>query len=79
MHPYLTPTERTILEIESKTWRFEGVKESVVWSKLDMSLTRYYGRLNRMLDDPRIEAASPVVTHRLQRIRESRQRSRRIA
>lgn len=76
--PTLTDTERTILSIESKLWIYQGAKEQAIRDELDMSATQFYFSLNIMLDDPRVEAADPLLVHRLQRLRGARQRSRRV-
>jgi hypothetical protein len=72
----LTDQERKILDIEKSWWAFSGAKEQAIRDRLNISAVTFYQRLNTMLDDPRIEAAEPVLVHRLQRLRAQRQRSR---
>lgn len=72
----LTATDRAILDIERQTWIRPGPKVQAIidagWSE-----TRYYQRLNQLLDDPAALAAEPVLIYRLRRLRASRLRSRR--
>lgn len=72
----LTESERKILDLERQWWQFSGTKEQRIREDLDLSLTQFYMRLNRMVDDPRVEAADPLLVRRVRRIRESRQASR---
>lgn len=72
----LTDEELTILDIEKSWWEYAGRKEQTIRERLGISANAFYQRLNAMLDDPRIEAAEPVLVHRLQRVRAERQRSR---
>lgn len=72
----LTDEELTILEIEKSWWAYAGAKEQTIRERLGISATAFYQRVNAMLDDPRIEAAEPVLVHRLQRLRAQRQRTR---
>lgn len=72
----LTDDERTLLSIEKSFWQYAGIKEQVVRERLGISMVTFYQRLNAMLSDPRTEAAEPVIIHRLQRLRDTRKRSR---
>ncbi|MCV2395969.1 DUF3263 domain-containing protein [Actinotalea sp. M2MS4P-6] len=70
----MTDTDRAILTIEGQHWRHAGTKEAAIHEQLGLSPTAYYQRLNRLLDDPEAVAASPLVVHRLRRIRVRRRR-----
>jgi len=72
----LTDVQLAVLEIESRTWRYAGVKEAHIRAELGMTPTRYYAVLNRLLDDPAAEAAYPQLVRRLRRLREARVRAR---
>jgi hypothetical protein len=71
----LSERDRAILDIEKRSWRFEGAKQQVIRETLDLSPTRYYQVLNELLDDPAALSAEPIVIRRLQRQRQSRRRS----
>lgn len=65
--------DRTFLEFESTQWRFEGAKHEAIVTTLNVSPTRYYQIVNRLLSDPAAEAEFPVLVHRLRRLRDHRQ------
>ena len=73
----LTDLELSILAIERQWWQYVGGKESAI-RDLGLSVTRYHQLLNRMIDDPRIEAHDPITVKRLRRIRERGQRTRSV-
>jgi len=60
-----------ILEIERQFWRTGGAKDAAIRAA-GYSVVRYYQCLNRLLDDPAVLAADPVLVYRLRRIRDSR-------
>jgi hypothetical protein len=72
----LTDRDRRILEFERQWWKFAGAKEQAVRELFDMSTTRYYQILNRLIDDPEALAFDPMLVKRLRRMRASRQRAR---
>lgn len=72
----LTDDELTMLTIERMWWQYSGLKEQYVREKLDMSMTRYYQRLNELIDTERAMADDPFTVKRLQALREKHQRSR---
>ena len=67
----VTGQECAILDIERQFWRTAGAKEDAIRAA-GMSVTRYYQRLNRLLDDPAVLAAEPLLVKRLARIRDAR-------
>jgi hypothetical protein len=71
----LSDRDRAILQLEKRSWRFEGAKHQVIRDQLELSPTRYYQLLNTLLDDPAALSAEPVVVRRLQRQRQSRRKS----
>lgn len=72
-----TPLAAAIaLDIEAKTWLYPGVKEHVVRESLGLSMTRFYQWVNTLIDSKLALQLDPVTTRRLQRLRETRQRSR---
>ena len=72
----LSDFERRILEFERQWWRFAGAKEQAIRDRFDLSATRYYQTLNRLLDSPAALEFDPLLVKRLRRLREQRQRAR---
>ena len=70
--------ERTkaILAFEREWWKYAGAKEQAIKEHFDLSPTRYYQLLNRIIDDEQAEAYDPLLVKRLRRMRASRQRQR---
>lgn len=68
----LSQRDLEVLALERRTFRRRGEKEQAVRDELDMSATRYYQRLNALLDDPEALAADPVLVGRLRRLRAQR-------
>lgn len=63
---------REMLEFESHWFRYVGSKEQQIRQRFQMSATRYYQVLNRVIDDPRAMFVDPVLVGRLRRLRHSR-------
>ena len=79
MRPYplgvLTDREKAILEFEGSWWLYPGPKDRAIRDYLDLSATRYYQVLRRVVDVPDALSFSPMTVRRLRRVRhESRQR-----
>ncbi len=72
----LTDTEREILDLERTWWKYAGVKEQVIRERFDWSTTRYYQRLNELLQREEALAFDPLLVKRLRHLRETRARSR---
>lgn len=72
----LTEREREILAFERQWFAYAGVKEQLVREQFDMSMTRFYQEVNRIIDLPAAMAFEPFTVKRLQRLRNQRQRSR---
>jgi len=72
----LTDEDRAILEFEREWWRRRTPKERAVRDRLGLSVTRYYQRLNGLLDRPAAIAFDPMLVGRLRRLRDSRRRVR---
>lgn len=75
----LSDEDKLLLAIEADRYLQSGRKDAVIRQQLDMSSTRYYQRLNTLLDDPAAEAHDPVLVHRLRRLRTKRSRNRAAA
>ncbi|MEX0706172.1 MAG: DUF3263 domain-containing protein [Nitriliruptoraceae bacterium] len=67
---------RGILDFEREWWRHAGAKEQAVREHFDLSPTRYYELLNRVIDDESSLAYDPMLVKRLRRLRAARQRQR---
>jgi hypothetical protein len=72
----LSEREQQILAFERQWWRHAGAKEQAIKETFELSATRYYQVLNRLLDDPRALEFDAVLVNRLRRLRMSRARSR---
>jgi len=72
----LTDRDRAILDFERGWWLLPSSKGAAIRDRLDLSPTRYYQLLNRMIDDPAARAHDPLVVHRLRRARAQRRRAR---
>ncbi|WP_457030425.1 DUF3263 domain-containing protein [Kitasatospora sp. P5_F3] len=72
----LTERELAVLALEGRSWRTTGAKERAVREELDLSATRYYQILNRLLDRQEALAHAPVLINRLRRIREVKRTER---
>ncbi|MFA9432593.1 DUF3263 domain-containing protein [Egicoccus sp. AB-alg2] len=65
-----------ILDFEREWWRYAGAKEQAIREQFDLSPTRYYQLLNRVIDDEAAVAYDPMLVKRLRRLRAARQRQR---
>ncbi len=74
----LSDQQRAILEFERQWWRQAGAKEQAIRDSFEMSPTRYYQDLNALLDLPEAVSYDPTLVHRLQRLRTSTARSKRL-
>ena len=67
---------REILDFEREWWRYAGAKEQAIRERFDVSPTRYYQLLNRVIDDEEAVVYDPMLVKRLRRLRAARQRQR---
>ena len=70
----LSESDRTILEFEGSWWLYPGPKDRAIREYLDISATRYYQVLRRLLDDPDADTIAPMTVRRLRRVREDAKR-----
>lgn len=75
----LTETQRAMLDFERRWWRQAGAKEQAIRDTFAMTPTRYYQSLNSLLDLPDALSYDAALIHRLQRLRTSATRGRRIS
>lgn len=74
----LTDVELEMLAMERLWWQFAGAKEQRIRERFDMSATRYYQRLNDLIDRDDALAYDPLLVKRLRRMRAERSRSRSV-
>lgn len=67
---------RDILDFEREWWKYAGAKEQAIRERFDLSPTRYYQLLNRIMDDDEALAYDPMLVKRLRRMRAARHRQR---
>jgi Protein of unknown function (DUF3263) len=67
------------LSIERQRWKYAGAKDQTIRETFGESSTRYYQRLNTLIDRPEALAHDPGLVRRLRRLREARQRARSAA
>ena len=72
----LTLREREILAFERQWWKYAGAKEQAIRELFDMSPTRYYQLVNRLIDKREAMRLDPMLVKRLRRLRSGRQRAR---
>ncbi|MEV0273097.1 DUF3263 domain-containing protein [Hamadaea sp. NPDC050747] len=72
----LSERDQAILAFERQWWKHAGAKEQAIRETFEVSATRYYQLLNKLLDDPQALAYDAVLVNRLRRLRMSRGRSR---
>lgn len=76
----MTEDELAVLDFEKEWQRARpgsGVKEQAIYYRFGVSATRYYQRLNVLLDSQAALEHDPHTVNRLRRIRAARLRSRR--
>ena len=72
----ISARDAEILTFEREWWKHAGNKEQAVREAFDLSPTRYYQLLNRIIDDEAALAHDPMLVKRLRRLRAQRQRQR---
>ncbi|MDP8992670.1 MAG: DUF3263 domain-containing protein [Actinomycetota bacterium] len=72
----LSERDRAVLDFERSWWTQGGPKGVAIRERLDLSATRYYQVLNRLLESPDAIAYDPLVVHRLRRRRDRRRKAR---
>ena len=72
----LSDEAKVILDIEAGRYLQSGHKDATIASQLGMTPTRYYQRLNDLLDNREALEHSPALMNRLRRLRDTRARRR---
>jgi hypothetical protein len=65
-----------LLDLAARHYAYAGARDQAILDEAGMSPTRFWQRVNVLIDDPATCQAHPVVTARLRRQRQARQRSR---
>ncbi|AIJ34242.1 DUF3263 domain-containing protein [Corynebacterium imitans] len=66
----LSDSDRTLLDFEARAPRSLGAKEESIRQELGLTPTRYYQRLNLLLESPDALAYAPQLVRRLRALRE---------
>jgi Protein of unknown function (DUF3263) len=70
----LSEQDRAMLDFEEQRFLQAGHKQAAIRESFGMSATRYYQRLNTLIDDVEAVAYAPTLVNRLRRLRHDRQR-----
>ena len=70
----MTDDEKRMLDLAGLRWNYAGNLEQAVRDEFGISLTRFYQRINQLIDTEEALAHSPVVVNRLRRLRTPRRR-----
>lgn len=67
----LDDTDRAILDLEARTFRHMGTKHRAIREATGLSRTKYFVRLNQLLDEPAALQYAPMLVNRLRARRTS--------
>lgn len=73
----LTDTERAMLDLEGRRFKYAGAKDALVRERFGVSPTRYYARLTALIRKQEALAYAPSTVKRLLRLEERRRDARR--
>jgi hypothetical protein len=68
----LSERDRRVLDFEGSWWEYPGPKDQAVRDYRDMSSTRYYQALRRLMDDEEAMLYAPLAVRRLRKMRSER-------
>jgi hypothetical protein len=71
----LSEKDIRILDFEASWWHFPEPKDRAIRDYLDMSSTRYYQALRRLVDDDDAALQYPLVIKRLRKMKEDRKKA----
>lgn len=69
-------SHRLALILAATPYRYPARREADALDQLNLTPTRFWALVHRLLDDPAAEEAMPAEIHRLRRLREARSRAR---
>ncbi|QDM56385.1 helix-turn-helix DNA binding domain protein [Gordonia phage Sidious] len=72
----MTDDDRAVLDFAARRWNRSGNQADAIRAEFDMSVTRFWQRVNTLLDDPEALAYAPQLVNRLRRIRSTRAQRR---
>ncbi|UVF60546.1 helix-turn-helix DNA binding domain protein [Gordonia phage PCoral7] len=68
----LSVDDRRILDFAALRWNHSGNQADAVRTEFGMSVTRFWQRVNNLLDDPAALEHAPALVNRLRRLRSRR-------
>lgn len=68
----MTDDEKRMIDLAAQRWNFAGNLEQRVRDEFGMSLTRFFQRVNQLIDTREALEYSPHAVNRLRRIRSGR-------
>jgi hypothetical protein len=68
----MNDNDKQILDFASRRYRYPGAQAEAITVELQMRPTRYWQRLNFLLDQPEALAYAPVTVNRYRRLRDTR-------
>jgi hypothetical protein len=68
----VTERDCSVLDFEGSWWLYPGPKDRDIGEYLQMSATRYYQAIRRLVDDDAALAYAPLTVRRLRRMRRER-------
>lgn len=68
----MTDDERRMLDLAGERWNYAGSLEQRVRDEFGISLTRFYQRVNQLIDTEEALAYAPITVNRLRRLRGGR-------
>lgn len=74
----MTDDDRRMLDFAGRWWRTAGAAEDAIRAEFGLSATRFWQKVNQLLEDPDAVAYAPTLVGRLHRIRDARSRRRSI-
>lgn len=72
----LTDVEQEILAFERSWWKYPGAKDAAIMDRFGLTATRYYQRLNDLIDRPEAQVFDAMLVKRLRRLRDARRAQR---
>ncbi|QGJ87286.1 helix-turn-helix DNA binding protein [Gordonia phage Wocket] len=68
----MTDDDRALLDFAAHRWNYAGNQAEAVRTEFGISVTRFWQRVNNLLDDPAAIEHAPALVNRLRRIRSRR-------
>lgn len=68
----LSERDRRVLDFEGSWWLYPGPKDRAIDDYLEMSASRFYQAIRRLIDDAAALAYAPLTVRRLRRMRRER-------